>query len=79
MRSASARAGHYNRVHLHSAIGYVTPLDKLHGREPQIFAERDRKLEEAHRQRQLRRHQALRNLSLKPLAMTGESSALGLN
>jgi len=32
---------HYNRVRLHSAIGYVTPLAKLQGREPQIFAERE--------------------------------------
>lgn len=49
---------HYNRVRLHSAIGYVTPQAKLEGREPQIFAERDRKLEAARRQRQLRRQQA---------------------
>ncbi len=40
---------HYNRVRLHSATGYVTPLDKREGRERQIFAERDRKLEEARR------------------------------
>ena len=70
---------HYNRVRLHSAIGYVTPRDKLEGREPQIFAERDRKLEEARRQRQLRRQEALRNPLPQPLALTGESSALGLN
>jgi transposase InsO family protein len=25
---------HYNRVRLHSAIGYVAPLAKLEGREP---------------------------------------------
>ena len=49
---------HYNRIRLHSAIGYVTPLAKLEGREPQIFAERDRKLEAARRQRQLRRQEA---------------------
>jgi len=70
---------YYNRVRWHSAIGYVTPLDKLEGREQQSFAERDRKLEEARRQRRLRRQEALRNLLPKPLAMTGESSALGLN
>jgi putative transposase len=70
---------HYNRVRLHSAIGYVTPLDKLEGREQQIFAERDRKLEEARCQRQLRRREALVNLLPKPPAMTGESSALCLN
>jgi putative transposase len=38
---------HYNTVRLHSAIGYVTPADKLFGLEPVIHAERDRKLEEA--------------------------------
>lgn len=49
---------HYNRVRLHSAIGYVTPLDKLQGREQQIFVERDRKLDQARRQRQDRRQKA---------------------
>ena len=38
---------HYNTERLHSAIGYVTPRDKLLGHEERIFAERDRKLEEA--------------------------------
>ena len=38
---------HYNTVRLHSAIGYVTPVDKLAGLEQEIFAERDRKLEAA--------------------------------
>lgn len=38
---------YYNGKRLHSAIGYVTPKDKLEGREKEIFAERDRKLEEA--------------------------------
>ncbi len=38
---------HYNEVRLHSAIGYITPKDKLDGREAVIFAERDRKLAEA--------------------------------
>ena len=47
---------HYNTVRLHSAIGYIAPLDKLEGRETQIFAERDRKLEAARLQRQLRRN-----------------------
>ena len=38
---------HYNEVRLHSAIGYVTPTDKLSGRDKQIFDDRDRKLDEA--------------------------------
>jgi hypothetical protein len=45
----------YNTVRLHSAIGYVTPKDKLEGRAPQILAERDGKLEAAREQRKLRR------------------------
>jgi transposase InsO family protein len=49
---------HYNTIRLHSAIGYITPLDKLEGREAQIFAERDRKLEEARLKRPKRRQQA---------------------
>ena len=47
----------YNTVRLHSALGYVTPQDRLAGRQAEIHAARDRKLEEARRQRQLRRQQ----------------------
>ena len=36
----------------------LTPLDKLAGIEDAVFAERDRKLEAALKQRQLRRAQA---------------------
>lgn len=35
---------HYNKVRLHSAIGYVTPQDKLDGREQEIFQRREQKL-----------------------------------
>lgn len=42
---------HYNTVRLHSAIGYITPKDKLEGREKEIMAERDRKLQEARARR----------------------------
>jgi putative transposase len=41
----------YNTVRLHSAIGYITPLDKLEGRAEQIFAQRDAKLEAARKAR----------------------------
>jgi putative transposase len=43
---------HYNESRLHSAIGYVTPADKMAGRAPAIFADRDRKLEAARERRQ---------------------------
>jgi putative transposase len=46
---------HYNTVRLHSAIGYVTPKDKLAGRDQEIHAERDRKLAEARERRQQQR------------------------
>ena len=46
---------HYNTVRLHSAIGYVTPKDKLEGRDPEIFAARDRKLAEARERRKQQR------------------------
>ena len=46
---------HYNTVRLHGAIGYVTPADKLAGREAAIFTERDRKLATAREQRKARR------------------------
>jgi putative transposase len=46
---------HYNTRRLHSALGCVTPADKMAGREPEIFAARDRKLEAARQQRQIKR------------------------
>ena len=54
-RLVSDYVKHYNARRLHSAIGYVTPHDKLEGRERLIFNERDRKLEEARKQRRLNR------------------------
>lgn len=47
----------YNNVRLHGALGYVTPADKLAGRDKEIFAERDRKLEEARARRKALREQ----------------------
>lgn len=49
---------HYNTNRLHSAIGYVAPKDKLEGKDRQIFAERDRKLQEARERRTQRRLEA---------------------
>jgi hypothetical protein len=42
-------------VRLHSAIGFITPADMLAGRQAEIHAARDRKLDEARRLRQQRR------------------------
>ena len=46
---------HYNTVRLHSALGYVTPKDRLEGRHTEIYAARDRKLEAAREKRRERR------------------------
>lgn len=45
----------YNERRLHSSLGYVTPRDKLLGRETEIFAERDHKLEAARERRKEKR------------------------
>ena len=37
----------YNTQRLHSALGYITPIDKLEGREKHIWATRDQKLNRA--------------------------------
>jgi putative transposase len=46
---------HYNRVRLHSAIGYIAPLDFMAGKASVIWSERDRKLEAARERRRQRR------------------------
>ena len=48
----------YNEVRLHSAIGYVAPVDKLLGREEAIFDQRDQKLQEARERRAAHRRQS---------------------
>ena len=45
---------YYNEERLHSSIGFVTPLDKLQGKEQEIFNARDKKLQAA---RALRKQQ----------------------
>ncbi|MBF0290132.1 MAG: transposase, partial [SAR324 cluster bacterium] len=45
---------HYNIERLHSAIDYIAPLDKLNGREQEIFVERKRKLVKARKHRKWR-------------------------
>jgi transposase InsO family protein len=56
--SVAKFVAHYNQVRLHSAIGYVTPADKLAGREQTIFEQRDQKLEQARERRAAARRAA---------------------
>lgn len=49
---------HYNHVRLHSAIRYITPADKLAGREQTIFDQRDQKLAAARERRAAQRREA---------------------
>lgn len=51
---------HYNTVRLHSALGYVSPADKLAGKEQEIYNARDRKLAAARERRAARRREARR-------------------
>ena len=46
---------HYNNKRLHSAIGWIAPVDKLNGKAEEIFMARDLKLEAARAARKLMR------------------------
>ncbi len=56
-RIVSQFVEHYNTVRLHSAIGYLTPKDKLQGREQEIWNNRDLKLSAAQEARRQHRGQ----------------------
>lgn len=51
---------HYNHCRLHSAIGYITPFDRLNGRQDAIHENRDRKLAEARKRRKTKHSQPLK-------------------
>lgn len=51
----AAFVDHYNNRRLHSAIHYVAPADMLAGRETEILALRDRRLDAARERRRIRR------------------------
>ena len=56
---------YYNHVRLHSAVGYVTPHDRLRGNDPVIHAERDRKLVEARERRKAMRQTRHEQLEIR--------------
>lgn len=56
---------HYNHHRLHSAIGYITPKDRLAGIHQQIQATREQKLDTARQQRKLNRQSALAAVSYR--------------
>lgn len=70
-RVVGAFVKEYNEVRLHSALGYITPADMLAGRQLQIFAERDAKLEQARQRRAEARQQQRANV--------GKNSAASYN
>lgn len=63
---------HYNRVRLHSALGYIAPLDFMAGRQKQILDERDRRLEAA-RALRAKRRALLRAAASAPLSSPPEA------
>jgi putative transposase len=65
---------HYNHVRLHSAVGYVTPNDRLLGHDAAIHAQRDRKLAEARQRRQ-----QLRQTRHEQIAARSDSSRPALD
>lgn len=58
---------HYNEERLHSAIGYVTPKDRLEGREQEIWKRRDEQLENARVHRAKKRREQYIRTSVEAL------------
>lgn len=57
----------YTDVRLHSGIGYVTPRDRLEGRDQAIWAERHRRLADARRVRRATRQADIARIDNPPL------------
>jgi hypothetical protein len=64
---------HYNENRLHSAIGYIAPMDKLEGRDIQIFKERDQKLDAARAARKQKRMEMRAPLASKQISTTTDT------
>lgn len=60
---------YYNDVRLHSALGYITPADKMADRGPEIWKARDAKLEAA---RELRRQRRMGEAAVPPPGVAGD-------
>jgi len=60
---------YYNTQRLHSAIGYITPADRLAGRQNEIHADRDKKLEAARDRRKIAR-QTITPIRTQPQPLT---------
>ena len=58
LEAVSHYVEYYNNIRLHSSIGYISPKDKLEGREQEIFALRNEKLKEARNRRKQGRQEA---------------------
>jgi putative transposase len=58
---------HYNTVRLHCFIGYIAPVDKLNGRDQELFKERDQKLEAAWEQRRIKRDRRLKKRQFRSI------------
>jgi putative transposase len=67
----------YNHVRLHGAIGYVTPKTKLDGLEGEVFARRDKKLEEARIAREIARANGAAIFKWTDFAVMGLHDTIG--
>jgi putative transposase len=70
----------YNNHRLHSAIGYITPRDKIEGRADKIIEERERKLYEAREKRKERRRELYKEVltsqeEQRMVSLIGETEA----